>query len=184
MVQNNEHMFKKLNLSPLAIKVLAYLSRSPNKQYYVREIARLNQNSLGGCHKVLKELFNMELVDMEKSGRNQYYKIRIGNPAIAHFKIFINVQELNDILKDIKNMSKKIILFGSCAMGEDTLDSDIDILVITEDVEEIKKILKGASVGGRKLKPIILSPHGFVNLKNNDIAFYAEVNKGMVLWRD
>ena len=184
MVRNNEHMFERVNLSPLAIMVLIYLSRSPDKQFYVREIASMTKGSVGGCHKVLKNLYEMGLVVKQKSGRNLYYKIEYRNPAVRYFKIFMNIQGVNGIIRDITNKCNKIILFGSCSIGEDTLESDIDLLIVTENVGEMRQNLKQQYIDGRKLKPIILLPHEFLKLKNRDRAFYDEVNKGIVLWRD
>ncbi|MFQ6088617.1 MAG: nucleotidyltransferase domain-containing protein [Candidatus Methanofastidiosia archaeon] len=176
-------MFEKVNLSPLSITILTYLSRSPHKQFFLRKIARTTGSSVGGCHKVLKNMHKMSLIDKEKRGRNLYYKINDLNPAMKYFKIFINIQELNKLVKKIINECNKIILFGSCATGEDTLESDIDLLIITENFKEIKQLLKYKYINDRKLKPIILSPHEFIKLKNRDRAFYEEVNKGIVLWR-
>ena len=184
MVRNNEHMFERVNLSSLAIMVLTYLSRSPGKQFYVREIASLTKSSVGGCHEVLKNLYDMGLVVKQKSGRNLYYKINDRNLAVKYFKIFMNIQGVNKIIKDITHKCKKIILFGSCSTGEDTLESDVDLLIVTENVKEIKQNLKHRYIDGRKLKPIILLPHDFLKLKDRDRAFYDEVNKGIVLWRD
>ena len=184
MVRNSEQMFEKVNLSPLAISVLTFLSRSPDKQFYVREIAGIIKGSVGGTHKVLKNLFDMDLIVKEKSGRNLYYKINDSNQAIKHFKIFMNILELDNTIKEIIPECKKIILYGSCSTGEDTMHSDIDLLIITEDPLEIKQLLKQKYFGIRKLKPIILLPHEYIKLKNKDQAFYSEVNKGILLWRD
>jgi len=184
MVRNNEHMFEKVNLSPLAISVLTYLSRAPDKQYYVREIAKIIRGSVGGCHKVLKNLFKMGLINKQKSGRNLYYKVKEDSPAIKYFKIFINIQELDETLKAITPECKKIILYGSCTTGEDTSESDIDLLIITENVSEIKQKLKPKYINGRKIKPIVLLPHEYIKLKNKDRAFYTEINKGIILWRE
>ncbi|MBI5001229.1 MAG: nucleotidyltransferase domain-containing protein [Euryarchaeota archaeon] len=184
MVRKNERMFEKTNLSPLALKVLAYLSRSPERQHYVREIAGLTHNSVGGCHRVLRELSTTGLIDKEKSGRNLYYRARTRNPAIKYFKVFTTIQELNDVIRTISGKARRIVLFGSCASGEDTVDSDIDLLVITEDAEEIKRSLKNVIVGGRRLAPMVLLPHAFIKLKDRDPAFYDETNRGIVLWRD
>jgi predicted nucleotidyltransferase len=183
MVRNNEHMFKKTNLSPLAIEVLTYLARSPRKQFYLREIATKVGGSVGGCHNVLKDLYRIGLIDKEKSGRNLYYSVQGENPAIPYFKIFINILDLTEVINKIADKCTKIILFGSCSTGEDTLESDIDILAITEEVEEIRHLLKDLSVKPRNLKPIILFPHEFMKLKSNDLAFYDEVSKGIVLTR-
>ncbi len=176
-------MFEKVNISPLAITVLTYLSRSPDKQFYVREIAAMTGGSLGGSHKVLKKLYEMGLISKQKSGRNLYYKINQKNPAIKYFKIFINIQELNGVIKEIAHECNKIILYGSCSTGEDVLDSDIDLFVITENVKDIKQFLRNKCITNRQLKPIIMLPHEFIKLKDKDRAFYNEINKGIALWR-
>jgi len=38
MVQKNEHLFEKMNLTPLGIAVLSWLARNPDKEFYVREV--------------------------------------------------------------------------------------------------------------------------------------------------
>jgi predicted nucleotidyltransferase len=183
MVRKSEHMFEKVNLSSLAISVLAYLARSPDNRYYVREIATNTGGSVGGCYKALKKLYDMNLVKKEKSGRNLYFNINNENPAIKYFKIFINIQEVNEMVKSITSKCNKIILYGSCSTGEDTIRSDIDLLIITENVEEIKQTIKNTFIGKRQLKPIIMLPHEFIKLKDKDRAFYNEINKGITLWR-
>lgn len=40
---------------------------------------------------------------------------------------------------------KKIILYGSVARGDDTKDSDIDILIITDDYEKIESLVYAES---------------------------------------
>jgi DNA-binding IscR family transcriptional regulator len=176
-------MFENLKLTSLSISILVYLARSPGKQYYQREIARELNSSVGGCHKVLKELRRKGLVKSFKRGKNSYYTINEENPSIKYFKIFTNIQELNDIIEKIKSTSRKIILFGSCAEGMDTLESDIDILVIAEDVEGLRDELLGKFVNGRRIRPIIKAPHEYMKLKNRDRALYNEIEGGLVLWR-
>lgn len=183
MVRKSEHMFEKVNLSSLAISVLTYLARSPDNRYYVREIASRTGSSVGGCYNALKKLDDMNLVKKEKSGRNLYFNINNENHSIKYFKIFVNIQELTDIIKSIAGKCNKIILYGSCSTGEDTINSDIDLFIITENVKEIRQILKKTTIGKRQLKPIIMLPHEFIKLKDRDRAFYNEINKGITLWR-
>ena len=40
MVRKNEHMFDKVNITPLGMQILTFLARNPDKQFYIREIAR------------------------------------------------------------------------------------------------------------------------------------------------
>lgn len=183
MVRKSEHMFEKVNITPLGIKILTYLARSPGKEFYVRELAKITNSSLGGCYEVLENLYGMNLIDKHKAGRNLYYRINEKNPAVKYFKIFINIQELNPLINRIKNRCKKIVLFGSCATGEDTMESDIDLFVIAENSKAVKNAITTKYLNQRKLKPTVLSPHELIQLKSKDKAFYTEINKGIILWR-
>ena len=176
-------MFENLKLTSLSNYILIYLARSPDKHYYLREIARNLDISVGGCHKVLKDLVDRGLVKNFKRGKNSYFTINDENPSIKYFKIFTNIQELTKTVKEIKSKSRKVVLFGSCADGLDTMESDIDILLITENVEEIRKKLLGKVVNGRRIKPIIKLPHEYMKLKNRDRALYDQIESGIVLWR-
>ena len=62
-------MFDKINLTPLGISVLTFLARSPDDEFYVREIALKVGGSTGGTHRVLKELEGMNLLQGGKAVR-------------------------------------------------------------------------------------------------------------------
>jgi len=174
-------MFDKMNLTPTSIKILLHLARNPSREFYLREIAEILSVSTGGCHNILGELNEMNLVTKRQSGRNTYFMINGENPSIRHFKIFSNIQELQDIVMKIQDHVIKITLYGSCATGEDTSESDIDIFIITEDTKKVSGSVDKL-LGGRYVKPIIKAPHEVIQLKKRDKAFYDEVNKGIVLW--
>ena len=50
------------------------------------------------------------------------------NPSIKNFKIFMTINELTPLANTLKETTEKIILFGSCATGKDTSESDMDLL--------------------------------------------------------
>ena len=56
MVQKSERMFKKVNITPLGLQILTFLARNLDKQFYIRELARNMDKSVGGIHKTLKSL--------------------------------------------------------------------------------------------------------------------------------
>lgn len=58
----------------------------------------------------------------------------------------MNIYELHDIVQLLRDKSIKIILFGSCALGEDTIESDIDVFVLTDEIVEVRSILKSVSL--------------------------------------
>ena len=183
IVRFSERMFEKMNLTPTGIKILLHLARSPGKEYYLREIAEILSISTGGCHNILGELNEKNRLKKRQSGKNTYFMINEDNPGIKHFKIFSNIQELQDQVRKIQDNTIKITLFGSCATGEDTIESDIDLFIITEESEKVRESMDKL-IGERYVKPIIQAPHEVIQLKKNDKAFYDEVNKGIVLWRN
>jgi predicted nucleotidyltransferase len=176
-------MFEKVNITPLGLSLLAYLARSPGKELYVRELAKIVGGSASGSSKALDELYRSGLVEKRKAGRNVYYGINQDHPAVQHFKIFANIMDLNETIRALKENSRKIVLFGSCSTGEDTMESDIDLMVISEDLSGAREILKKARTD-RKLRPIVISPRELLMLKEKDPAFYGEINKGIILWRE
>jgi predicted nucleotidyltransferase len=181
MVQKSEHKFEKLNITPLGLQILTFLARNPDKQFYIREIAKNVDKSVGGAHKTLKSLKEMDFIKENKSGKNIYYQINQMNPSIKNFKIFVTINELTILVNKLKEISKKIVLFGSCATGEDTSDSDIDVLVLTDEKEKVnKKILN--SKFNRKIQAVVVNTRDLLKIKEKDKAFYQEMNKGITLW--
>lgn len=175
-------MFDKMNLKPLATAILVHISRSPGKEFYVREVARATGGSLGGCHKALKELDGLGLVKSRISGRNLYYKVEETNPAISHFKIFANLLELKALVDILSVASSKVLLFGSCAAGTDTLESDIDIMIVTDEPNRVHALVKSVSMS-RKIQAVIFTPGQLMLSMEKDPAFHREVDKGIVLYR-
>ncbi|MBU7043072.1 MAG: nucleotidyltransferase domain-containing protein [Theionarchaea archaeon] len=182
MVQKNEHVFEKLNLTPLTLDVLLWLARNPGKDFYVREIADSIQGSLGGCHTVLHALHAYGLLTRRISGKNVYYTINEEDPQIHFFKIFMNIHELRGLVLNIQPLCRRIVLFGSCAVGEDTMESDIDLFVITDAVDIIRKKARSYPLS-RNVELVAITPRDFLKLKEKDKAFYDQVSQGIVLWR-
>ena len=181
MVRKSEHMFEKVNITPLGLQTLIFLARNPDKQFYLREIAKILNKSVGGVHKILKSLKEMDFIKEYKSGKNLYYQINQSNPSIKNFKIFVTINELTPLVNKLKETSEKIILFGSCATGEDTNESDIDLLILTNEKEKVNKYVIQKRFE-RKIQAVVVNTAEFIKLKEQDKAFYQEIKKGVTLW--
>ena len=96
-------------------------------------------------------------------------------------RVIETITQINDLLKKIKPLASKIILFGSSSRGENTPDSDIDLLIISRNNDlSLKQIKKHRSK--RKIQSIIYTNLSFMEKKKTDPIFYEQVNKGIVLW--
>jgi predicted nucleotidyltransferase len=180
MVRKNEHMFDKVNITPLGLQILTFLARNPDKQFYIREIAKIMNKSVGGTHKTLKSLKEMDFIKENKSGKNIYYQINQMNPSIKNFKIFMTINELTTLVNKLKYISEKIILFGSCSNGEDTSDSDIDLLILTNEKEKVNKKILNTKFN-RKIQAVVVNAGDLMKIKEKDKGFYQEINKGITL---
>jgi predicted nucleotidyltransferase len=79
-------------------------------------------------------------------------------------------------------MTTNVILYGSCARGEDTSASDIDLYIESLDKKAIREILPvHQNTLTRELSPIINTPDETYQLKTRDAAFFDNIRQGIVL---
>ena len=182
MVRKIEYVSEKSNLSPLGIRLLIFLARYPSDEFYTKDLASRIDASISGCHTALAGLLKDDLVNRRKEGGNVYWKANTDNPSILNFKVFINIQQLRGVISRLKDITSKVVLFGSCATGRDTYKSDIDLLIVTHDTEEVVNMLKGVHIDNRPLSPLIMTPSRLFDIKDDDRALYDEVRVGITLW--
>jgi len=150
---------------------------------YCREISKKTKISVGSASQGLRKLNGLGIIKREKKGKETYYSTETESPLLKHFKIFLNLLMLNEMVLKLKNISKKIVLFGSTARGEDKAESDIDIFILANQKDKVKEIIRRAK-SERRISPIIVNSNEFVTLKNKDIALYRKINEGVTLWSE
>jgi len=171
---NKENIFTNTSYQ----KILKFLSDSPNKSFFEKEISDKIRLSRGGTNNALKKLRKTDLIKAEKKGKIFFYSANLENPVIKIWKIFNNVVKVYPLIKNAKKFSEKIVLFGSMAEGINISESDIDLLVITHSPDMVRKKINS----NRKIQLIIRTPLEFIEMKSKDPVFFEEVNKGIILW--
>lgn len=175
-------MIKKEKLyTKTSFQILSFLAKNPLSAFYGREVARQTGVSIGATNQILNNFVRTELILREKRGRIYFYSVDIGNPVIRQFKIFENILDLSPLIDKIKGLCEKIILFGSCAQGNDTAESDIDLFVHTEGPNEVRNKIQISKLKER-LKPVLVNNLELVRLKQKDKPFWEQVSKGILLW--
>ena len=175
MVKINELLGNK-NL----INILSFLIESDEElsQTKIRNKIKMSKATL---IKWLKYLEKNNFVSIKIEGVSKLYKLNKENTILKQFKILnniIKIQELNNLIKN----NIKIYLYGSCARGEDSKESDIDLLIIGnikrhEIIEEINKLSKKLN---KKITLQIFSELEWANLEKKDKAFYERVEKDKI----
>ncbi|MFA7676804.1 MAG: nucleotidyltransferase domain-containing protein [Candidatus Omnitrophota bacterium] len=173
-------MLKEVFYSTSAQKVLCFLLANPEKRFYDREVSRLTKIGRAAGNYSLRTLIATGIVKRERRGRMYFYHVSLDDPIIRQLKItqnLINIKPLADKLRDI---SLKIVLYGSSAGGTNHAESDIDLFVLTRDVKKVKDIVYKSSLK-QKLQHVVTTPQDLIKLKKDNPVFYKEVSSGIVL---
>jgi len=162
-------------------KVIEYLIQKPGKEFLSKEIQLATKMSKAGANFALNDLVKTNLVNRQQKGKTYLYTINDENPVVKQLKILRTIMNLIPLIKKLKQKSSKIILYGSSSRGEDTEDSDIDLFIVTNLIEDIEKIVQ-RNKHYKKVQPIIRKPLKYIEMEKTDPTFYQEIEKGIVLW--
>ena len=171
-----ENIFFKSNVQ----KILRVLLEHPQEALLPSEIRKETRISRAGVHSGLQELLKRGLVKRELKGRAYVYKAKTDLPALRQIKVVDCIIKLQSLIKTLSSFVDRIILFGSCARGENTKESDIDLFIVVHDKDRVNQELKKLSKFN--LKPILKKPLEFLELKKEDPDFYLEVSRGIILF--
>ncbi len=169
------------SMSKIKRKIIRLLAYHPEREFYAQEVAEKTACSKASATTILKELADKKIVYKEKRGHMKFYQVNPESMDVKRFKIDLVLENINSLLSKLKNVSRKIILFGSASRGEQTADSDIDLLILTNDKDRVQKILSNTS---QKLgvKPFIKTPSEWSQMEVTNPEFYREVNGGITLY--
>jgi predicted nucleotidyltransferase len=163
------------------LKILDYLTASADGKGFISLIARDTSISKGEVSKAVKVLKDGGLVSSEQNGRNMVCFIDRRLPVFTRLRTAFNLLEIIPRTALLQKCSDKIVLFGSCADGTDTVESDIDLLVITRDKTKAEKSARKIKLS-RPVQWVIKTPQEYVILNSKEKVFAEEIGKGLTLW--
>jgi len=157
-----------------------YFSQT-NRRYYLRELERLLDEPVGNIRRELLRWSKAGLFLREKVGNLTYYSLNKSFPLYEELKAIVSKTIgieyiLKEGLKGIESIVLAII-YGSVASGEDTGNSDIDVLLIgnpdmdelVNNVQEMEKEL------GREINYVLYTPEEFKRKKEARNTFIIDV---------
>ena len=165
-------------------KVLKIFFDNPNSRFHIREIARISGLNPNTIINISKKLLREELIKREKKKHivelfanvNEKFKEK---KRINNFKKVID-SRLVDFLKERFN-AEAISMIGSYSRGEDSEESDVDIVVISKQEYETLDLSKFEKILGKEIHLIIsdykkMSNEFYINLING-IILYGYITK-------
>ncbi len=167
-------------------KVLGFLAKFSDQEFYEREIARKLSIAYGSANHALNRLYSAGAVKRRQEGRMYFYSVDISNPAIREFKKLMNILLVEPLMGELKPLAVKIVLYGSCAQGTDTSRSDMDLFVVSDNREKVMQVIEDfqfpPGFENIEIRPVIKSPVELLQTEESQQAFLSEVDQGIVQW--
>jgi predicted nucleotidyltransferase/predicted transcriptional regulator with HTH domain len=165
-------------------RVLALIFGQPERSFYMSEIVRKVRSGTGAVERELSRLQRSGLVCVERIGNQKHFRANHQSPIFAELQsIVIKTVALTEPLgKALEPYSDRItaaFVYGSVARGTDTARSDIDLMVIGNELnysELYGALLKVETVLGRKVSPTFLSPKDWRRKASDKGSFISKVN--------
>jgi predicted nucleotidyltransferase len=165
-------------------RVLGLIFGQPERSFYVSEILRNVHSGTGAVERELSRLQRSGLVSVERIGNQKHYRANHRSPIFAelHSLVVKTVAVTEPIRKALEPCSDNIkaaFVYGSVAKGTDTASSDIDLMVIGDDLNysELYAALQDAEDAlCRKLSPVFLSLKEWRRKASEKGSFVSKVN--------
>jgi len=167
-------------------KVLSLLVKFSDQEFYEREVTRKLGISTGSANRALNELFSSGVVWRRREGKMYFYSIDSSNAALTEFKKMVNLMLIEPLVEELKKMSSRIILYGSCALGTDNSESDIDLFIVSNSKEDVSNVISGFTFPrGFKnihIQSVIRTPVELLEGGESEQTFMEEVERGIIIW--
>ncbi len=126
--------------TPVQQRVLGLLFGQPQRRFQSAELIRLAESGTGATHRVLKRLAEAGLVRAAGEGRQLYYQAESKSPVYRELVGLVRktigiAGPLREALVPLADRIRAAFVYGSVAGGTDRAASDIDLMVIADDLD-------------------------------------------------
>ena len=151
--------------SPVQQRVLGLLFGQPGRRFQSAELIRLAESGTGAVHRQLRRLEAAGWVTATRLGNQKHYQANADCPAFAEMRGLIAktvglVEPLRRALHPLASQIVAAFVYGSIAKGSDTAGSDIDLLVVADEVgypEVFSALQPAESRLGRSISPNVIT---------------------------
>ena len=146
-------------------RVLALLYGNPGRSFFSNEVVALAKSGTGAVQRELASLAQAGLLTVTSQGNQKHYRANEAAPVFAELRgLVLKTSGLVDVLRSaLAPLAPEIdaaFVYGSVAKQNDTATSDIDVMIISDNLAyaEVFGTLEPTSERlGRKVNPTIYS---------------------------
>lgn len=147
-------------------RILPWLFGQPERRYHLSELRRLTGLGSASLQRELGKLVAAGLVDSERVGNLRCFQANAKSPVfeelVALTRKTLGAQTLlREALAPLSRRLDSAFLYGSVARGTDTAKSDIDVMLVGDDLlltEVLERLLPVESKLGRRVHPTLVTP--------------------------
>lgn len=164
-------------------RLLALIFGQPDRSFYTNELQRLAGTGRGALQRELEKLASSGLVTQHSIGNQKHYQANRAAPVFEELRgIVLKTFGLTDVLRaaldDLGARIRVAFVYGSVAKGTDTAASDIDVMVVADDVaygELFERLSAVEATLGRKVNPTLYSLAELQRKRQDDNHFVTRV---------
>lgn len=175
-----------LTKSRVRADVLTLFFLNPTATYYVRELARRLDCSVGALARELQRFSQEGLLAREARGREVFYRVNQAHPLFHEIKGIVEKTRgipvrLAEGLRPIVAIQQGF-LYGSVAKDALTAQSDLDLLLVGKETPAVGALLKSLETRfGRTINVTMYAPAEFERKRRNRSEFLFEVMRGPLI---
>lgn len=150
--------------TPVQRRVLGLLFGQPNRTYLGAELIELANAGTGATHRFLQRLLQSGLVSVQEVGRQKHYRANPDSPIFHELVSLVRKTAglhvpVREALAPWADRISTAFIYGSAASGQDRADSDIDVLVVSDELDYptmLGALEKAERELGRRVSPRLM----------------------------
>lgn len=147
-------------------RLFLWLFGQPERSYHLSELRRLTQLGSASLQRELNRLTDAGLLQSERVGNLRCFKANPDSPVFPELvaltrKTLSTIPTIREALMPIAGKLKHAFIYGSVAKQTDTAQSDIDLMLVGDDLslaEVLTLLLPVETRLGRRINPNCYTP--------------------------
>jgi len=164
-------------------RLLTLLFGQPDRTFFTTELIELAESGTGAVQRQLRRLTDAGLIVVTKQGNQKHFQANRAAPVFEELRgIVLKTAGLADpIRKALVGLNEPVqlaIVYGSVAKHTDTASSDVDLLIVSDDLllEKAYTVLAPAEqLISRKINVILLTQEDFERRRTDNSPFLSKV---------
>lgn len=164
-------------------RLLALLYGQPDRSFYLNELVRLAQVGRGSVSRELAKLDDSGLIMATRRGNQVHYQANSTNPVFNELKLLVQktfgiADLVQTALIPFASNLEQAFIYGSVAKGEAHADSDVDLMLVGNDLsysEIMEQLAPVEELLHRAINPTLYSPTDFAKRIDEQQSFVTRV---------